>query len=100
MKRSTLCLVDTEAQADAVAAELKSAGFSENDISVLFPDKGSTRDFAHKKETKMPEASSARRLDSWPVSVPWPSLAWDPLLLQDQSWRRSAAGPLGPESAV
>ena len=58
MKRSTLCLVDTEAQADAVAAKLKSAGFSDNDISVLFPDKGSTRDFAHKKETKMPEGAT------------------------------------------
>jgi uncharacterized protein (TIGR02271 family) len=37
---------------------LKSAGFSDNDISVLFPDKGSTRDFAHKKETKMPEGAT------------------------------------------
>jgi hypothetical protein len=58
MKRSALCLVDTEAQADAVVAKLRSAGFSENDISVLFPDKGSTRDFAHKKATKMPEGAT------------------------------------------
>jgi hypothetical protein len=58
MKRSALCLVDTEAQADAVVAKLRSAGFSDNDISVLFPDKGSTRDFAHKKATKMPEGAT------------------------------------------
>ena len=58
MKRSALCLVDTEAQADAVVAKLRSAGFSDNDISVLFPDKGTTRDFAHKKETKMPEGAT------------------------------------------
>jgi hypothetical protein len=58
MKRSALCLVNTEAQADAVVAKLSSAGFSENYISVLFPDKGSTRDFAHKKETKMPEGAT------------------------------------------
>src|ERR1700761_8584585 len=58
MKRSTLCLVDTEAQADAVVGQLRSAGFSDNDISVLFPDEGSTRDFAHKKATKMPEGAS------------------------------------------
>src|ERR1700761_1300702 len=58
MKRSALCLVDTEAQADALVAKLKSAGFSDNDISVLFPDKGSTRDFAHKKATKMPEGAT------------------------------------------
>src|SRR6201981_3997372 len=58
MKRSTLCLVDTEDQAEAIVERLKSAGFSDNDISVLFPDKGSTRDFAHKKETKMPEGAA------------------------------------------
>ena len=58
MKRSALCLVDTEAQADAVVSKLTTAGFSDNDISVLFPDKGSTRDFAHKKETKMPEGAT------------------------------------------
>jgi hypothetical protein len=58
MKRSALCLVDTEAQADAVVAKLRSASFSDNDISVLFPDKGSTRDFAHKKATKMPEGAT------------------------------------------
>ena len=58
MKRSALCLVDTEAQADAVVGKLRSSGFSDNDISVLFPDKGSTRDFAHKKATKMPEGAA------------------------------------------
>ena len=58
MKRSALCLVDTEIQADTIVGKLRSAGFSDNDISVLFPDKGSTRDFAHKKETKMPEGAT------------------------------------------
>jgi hypothetical protein len=58
MKRSVLCLVDAEAQADAIVAKLRNAGFAENDISVLFPDKGTTRDFTHKKETKMPEGAT------------------------------------------
>jgi hypothetical protein len=58
MKHSTLCRVDTEAQADTIVSKLRTAGFSDNDISVLFPDKGSTRDFAHKKETKMPEGAT------------------------------------------
>src|ERR1700726_4657555 len=58
MKRSTLCLVDTEEHAATIVEKLKSAGFSDNDISVLFPDKGTTRDFAHKKETKMPEGAT------------------------------------------
>jgi hypothetical protein len=58
MKRSALCLVDTEDQAAAIVKRLRDAGFSDNDISVLFPDKGSTRDFAHKKATKMPEGAT------------------------------------------
>ncbi|HEX6564991.1 MAG TPA: YsnF/AvaK domain-containing protein [Chthoniobacterales bacterium] len=58
MKHSTLCLVDTEDQAATIVEKLRSAGFSDNDISVLFPDKGSTRDFAHKKATKMPEGAT------------------------------------------
>src|ERR1700756_5190655 len=58
MKRSALCLVDTEEHAATIVEKLKSAGFSDNYISVLFPDKGSTRDFAHKKETKMPEGAT------------------------------------------
>jgi hypothetical protein len=31
---------------------------SDNDIYVLFPDKGRTRDFAYKNETKMPESAT------------------------------------------
>ena len=37
---------------------LKLAGFSNNDISVLFPDKEGTRDFAHEKSTKAPEGAA------------------------------------------
>jgi hypothetical protein len=44
--------------ADEIVANLKSAGFSDNDISVLFPDKDSTRDFAHEKNTKAPEGAT------------------------------------------
>jgi hypothetical protein len=58
MKRSVLCLVDRETQADAIVAKLRNAGFADNDVSVLFPDKGTTRDFAHQKETKMPEGAT------------------------------------------
>jgi hypothetical protein len=34
---------------------LKAARFSNNDISVLLPDKGNTKNFAHQKNTKAPE---------------------------------------------
>jgi hypothetical protein len=30
-----------------------------NDISVLFPDKGTTRDFAHEENTKAPKGAVA-----------------------------------------
>lgn len=42
---------------DAVDA-LKAAGFRNTDISVLFPDKTGTKDFAHEKSTKAPEGAS------------------------------------------
>jgi hypothetical protein len=35
--------VDAETQADAIVGKLRNAGFSDNDISVLFPDKGIAR---------------------------------------------------------
>jgi len=44
--------------ANTIVANLKSAGFSDNDISVLFPDKNATRDFAHEKNTKAPEGAT------------------------------------------
>jgi hypothetical protein len=34
------------------------AGFSNNDISVLFPDKHGTKDFAHEQHTKAPEGAA------------------------------------------
>jgi hypothetical protein len=38
---------------------LKAAGFSNRDISVLFPASAGSRDFAHEKGTKAPEGASA-----------------------------------------
>jgi hypothetical protein len=37
---------------------LKAAGFSNSDISVLFPQSEGTKDFAHEKNTKAPEGAS------------------------------------------
>ncbi len=56
-KKSVFCIAATAAQADYIVDQLKSADFSNNDISVLFPDKGTTRDFAHEKNTKAPEGA-------------------------------------------
>jgi len=37
---------------------LKAARFSNNDISVLFPDKSGSKDFAHEQHTKAPEGAA------------------------------------------
>ena len=56
-KKSVFCLVRDEGQACRIVDEFKMAGFSNNDISALLPDKSSTREFAHKKSTKAPEGA-------------------------------------------
>lgn len=58
MKKSVVCIATSTAQAEAIVNHLKGAGFPNNDISVLFPDKGTTRDFAHEKDTKAPEGAT------------------------------------------
>ena len=58
-KTSVFSIAKTEAQAISIVERLKAAGFSNNDISVLFPDKTGTRDFAHEHHTKAPEGATA-----------------------------------------
>lgn len=58
-KKSVFCIATSRDQADQIVDQLRSANFSNNDISVLFPDKGTTRDFAHEKNTKAPEGAVA-----------------------------------------
>jgi hypothetical protein len=55
--KAVIGLVSTQAQAERIVGELQRAGFSGNDISALFPDKGGTRDFAHEQNTKAPEGA-------------------------------------------
>jgi hypothetical protein len=59
MAKGVFGLVDNEFQAERMVEELRNAGFSSDDISVLFPDKSGTRDFAHEQHTKAPEGASA-----------------------------------------
>src|SRR5580704_16437496 len=46
------------AHAESAVDRLLEAGFSNSAISVLLPDDRTTRDFAHKKETKAPEGTT------------------------------------------
>ena len=56
--KAVFCIVRDTTQAARVVGDLKNAGFSNNDISVLMPDKGTTRDFAHEHSTKAPEGAA------------------------------------------
>jgi hypothetical protein len=57
-KKSVFCIATSGEQAERIVDQLKTANFSHNDISALFPDKGTTRDFAHEKNTKAPEGAA------------------------------------------
>ena len=57
--KAVYCIATTHDQAERIVDNLKVANFSNNDISALFPDKGSSRDFAHEKGTKAPEGAIA-----------------------------------------
>ena len=57
--KAVFCIVRDYGQAERIVGDLKTAGFSNNDISALFPDKDATRDFAHDKATKAPEGAAA-----------------------------------------
>ena len=59
MAQAVFCLAKTEAQAITIVDQLKAAGFSPNDISVLLPDKTGTKDFAHEQHTKAPEGAAS-----------------------------------------
>jgi hypothetical protein len=54
---SVICIATSRKQAETIGDMLKAARFSSTDISVLFPDKGTTRDFAHEMHTKAPEGA-------------------------------------------
>lgn len=56
--KSVLCIVPTAASAEAVVRDLRAAGFVNDQISVLFPDRTGSRDFAHEHGTKAPEGAA------------------------------------------
>src|SRR5258707_9230745 len=58
MAKAVFGIAKSESQAIAIADQLRAASFSENDVSVLFPDKEGTKDFAHEQHTKAPEGAA------------------------------------------
>jgi len=59
MKKAVMCIVQTQAQAEVLLGQLQNAGFAPNDVSVLFPDRQGSKDFAHEHNTKAPEGAVA-----------------------------------------
>src|SRR6266404_4650432 len=59
MAKAVFGIAKTEDQAIRIINRLKEAGFSNNDVSVLLPDRAGTRDFAHEQHTKAPEGAAA-----------------------------------------
>jgi hypothetical protein len=57
--KTVIGILESESRAEDVVTALQAAGFSGNDISVLFPDKHGTKDFAHEHNTKAPEGAVA-----------------------------------------
>ena len=58
MANAVFCTVKTVTQAAQVVNDLKMAGFTANDISVLMPNKAGTKEFAIDNETKAPEGAA------------------------------------------
>jgi hypothetical protein len=59
MAKSVFCIAKSVSAADRMVADLRTAGFSNDDISALLPDTRGTRDFAHEHNTKAPEGAAA-----------------------------------------
>src|SRR5690348_817366 len=59
MKASVMGIVESREQAETILGALQQIGIAGSDISILFPDKAGTRDFAHEHHTKAPEGAVA-----------------------------------------
>ena len=58
MAKAVFCIAKSEEQATQIVNQLKEAGFSNDDVSVLLPDRAGSRDFAHEHHTKAPEGAA------------------------------------------
>lgn len=55
--KSVYAIALSEGQANQIVDSLTRSGFVPDDISVLFPDKDTTHEFSHEKNTKAPEGA-------------------------------------------
>jgi len=59
MSTAVFAIARDRVHAESIVTQLRAAGFTNQDISVLLADANQTRDFAHEKHTKAPEAGVA-----------------------------------------
>lgn len=58
MAKAVFCMADGDIEAQRIIDELKDAGFSNSDISVLWPNKDNRLGYEHDKSTKAPEGAA------------------------------------------
>jgi hypothetical protein len=58
MAKAIICIAKSEEQAAKIVNQLKEAGFSSDDVSLLLPDRAGPRDFAHEQHSKAPEGAT------------------------------------------
>lgn len=58
MKKSIFGILHSREGAESIVERLKNAGFTSNDISMLFADTAGSKDFAHEHSTKAPEGTT------------------------------------------
>jgi uncharacterized protein (TIGR02271 family) len=56
--KAVFCIATSQQQASTIVDQLKSAGFSRDDVSVIMSDKRTSKEFAHEKNTKAPEGAT------------------------------------------
>jgi len=59
MNNSVIGIVESQTQAERIVNELQTSGVPLSEVSVLFPDKRGTKDFAHEHNSKAPEGAIA-----------------------------------------
>jgi hypothetical protein len=74
--KAVFCISSDEAQAMEIVNQLKLAGFANDDISALLPDKTGLKDFGYERHTKGPEGALAGGLGGGLFCAALGWLAW------------------------
>jgi hypothetical protein len=97
MAKAVFCVAKTEEQIVRIVNQLREAGFSGDDVSVLLPDRAGSRDFAHEQHTEAPEGAAAGAVaDGVMAGV----LGWLPCELWNSQVRRPNSMKASSNAAI